>query len=183
MTLPGPWTTTLRNSADVEPLRTFGVAGAIALVAAALVPAAWAQLSSEDIAALRERGRAEGWTFTVGENQATRYPLESLCGLVEPADWRDKGRFDSRSSRGNLPESYDWRDYGGCTPIRSQGPCGSCWAFAAMGAMECNILIRDGLNLDLSEQWLVSCTVAGSCSGGWHGVACEHLRCGGLKDP
>ena len=36
-----------------------------------LVGTVFGQLSPEDIAALRQKGEAEGWTFTVGENDAT----------------------------------------------------------------------------------------------------------------
>ncbi len=68
----------------------------------------------------------------------------------------------------NLPSSFDWRDHVTLPPIEDQGPCGSCWAFATTGAVECAIKIRDGIDVDISEQWLVSCNVDGSsCDGGW----------------
>ena len=67
-----------------------------------------------------------------------------------------------------LPTSYNWCDQGDCTPVRDQGNCGSCWAFASVGPFESNILIKDAAAKDLSEQWLVSCNTSGwSCSGGW----------------
>ena len=66
----------------------------------------------------------------------------------------------------DLPAAFDWRNLDGCTPIKDQGSCGSCWAFATMGVMESKIKIVDSVETDLSEQWLVSCTGAGSCSGG-----------------
>jgi C1A family cysteine protease len=125
-------------------------------------------LTSEDIAALKNQGDEEGWTFTVGENSATDYSLDELCGLVEPDNWWVDAPFDPCTSRGNLPDYYDWRDYGGCTPVKNQGSCGSCWAFATVGPLECNILIKDGAEVDLSEQWLVSCNRDGyGCNGGW----------------
>ena len=50
------------------------------------------------------------------------------------------------------------------------GSCGSCWDFAALGALESIIQIREGcaaLGLDLSEQYVLSCLhLAGSCKGG-----------------
>jgi len=131
------------------------------------VPAA-AQLSSGDIAALRAQGEEEGWTFTVGENEAAGRPLEELCGLVEPPDWRRDGRFDPGTPSRDLPFAFDWRELGACPPVRNQGGCGSCWAFATVGPLESNILIVDGAAVNLSEQWLVSCNQSGwGCDGGW----------------
>jgi hypothetical protein len=67
-----------------------------------------------------------------------------------------------------LPSAYNWCSLEDCTPIRNQGNCGSCWAFATVGPFESNILIKDGASKDLAEQWLVSCNTDGySCSGGW----------------
>ena len=124
------------------------------------------ELSSEDIALLQQRGEEEGWTFTVRENSATNRPLHELCGLVMPKNWWVSARFDPCTPTRDLPASFDWRDYG-LPQIRDQGSCGSCWAFATVGPLECNIALKDGVLVDLSEQWLVSCTGAGSCGGGW----------------
>jgi C1A family cysteine protease len=70
-----------------------------------------------------------------------------------------------------LPTALDWRNNGGnfVTPIRDQGGCGSCWAFASTGALESSTLIANqtpGIDLNLSEQVLVSCGALGSCGGG-----------------
>jgi len=90
------------------------------------------------------------------------------CGLVAPENWWKDAPFNPMVSKDELPVAFDWRQYGGCTPIRNQGSCGSCWAFATLGALECNILIVDGDVVDLSEQWLVSCNQDGwGCDGGW----------------
>jgi len=43
-----------------------------------------------------------------------------------------------------------------------------CWAFSTVGPLECNILIQDGTEVDLSEQFLLSCNFSGwDCDGGW----------------
>jgi len=70
------------------------------------------------------------------------------------------------------PPSWDWRSAtynsvtGDWTTIaKSQGGCGSCWDFAAHGALEAIINVRSSnpnLDLDLSEQYILSCY-----SGGW----------------
>ncbi len=131
-----------------------------------LVPA---QLTDLDLAALQAQGVREGWTFTVARSEATDYPLSQLCGLVEPPNWRATARFETVTPRdGPLPTRFDWRQFNGVTPIRDQGGCGSCWAFATAGPLEGNIRLYTGYAADLSEQWLVSCNREGwGCSGGW----------------
>jgi C1A family cysteine protease len=136
--------------------------------------------SAIDIDALETQGKLEGWTFDVSDNPATEYNLADLTGVVEPRNWRENSRFDEGNldQRLVLPTTYDWRNSDGenfCTPIRDQGSCGSCWAFAVMGSMESNIRIHDGLSTDLSEQWLVSCCGLGGCSGEWPGNAANYL--------
>jgi C1A family cysteine protease len=150
---------------------------AIGLLSLTVAPA-WGQLSEADIAALRQQGEREGWTFTVSQNDATKYPLSQLCGVVQPKDWAVGARFDPCTPRRDLPPTFDWRDYNGfnyCTPIRNQGGCGSCWAFALIGSVESNILIKDLTSTDLSEQWLVSCCGLGGCAGEWPGYAANFL--------
>jgi C1A family cysteine protease len=70
-----------------------------------------------------------------------------------------------------LPAAYDACPGGvetGCTPVKNQGNCGSCWAFGTVGPLEQAILIKDGVTRDLAEQYLVSCNIDGwSCNGGW----------------
>jgi len=150
---------------------------AIGLLALNVAPVS-GQLSDADIAALRKQGEREGWTFTVSQNDATRYPLSQLCGVVRPKDWAVGARFDPCTPRRDLPAAFDWRNYNGfdyCTPIKDQDGCGSCWAFALIGSVESNILIKDLTTTDLSEQWLVSCTGLGGCSGAWPGDAANFL--------
>jgi predicted secreted protein len=67
-----------------------------------------------------------------------------------------------------LPSSYNWCNLGGCTAVRDQGNCGSCWAFGTVGPLESAILLQDGASKDLAEQYLVSCNTDGwGCDGGW----------------
>jgi C1A family cysteine protease len=129
---------------------------------------ALAQLTAEDIEALRNQGEREGWTFTVDLNGACKYPLEKLCTFFQPEGWEKLAPWDRGDNTRDLPSSFDWRDLDGCTPVRSQGSCGSCWAFATVGPLECNIKIKDGISVNLSEQWLVSCNRDGwGCNGGF----------------
>ncbi|UCG60693.1 MAG: PKD domain-containing protein, partial [Candidatus Zixiibacteriota bacterium] len=65
------------------------------------------------------------------------------------------------------PTRWDWRDYDGVTSVKNQKNCGACWAFAVCGPFEAALKIRDGITVDLSEQWLVSCNDRNwGCEGG-----------------
>jgi C1A family cysteine protease len=124
----------------------------------------------EDLEQLRQGAEQEGWTYTIGETPATLIGTEDLCGLVVPDNWRETARFRRMLPEAELPTYFNWCDRGACPPVRHQGRCGSCWAFASTASLESNILIKDGIDVDLSEQWLISCNRDGwGCGGGWVG--------------
>ena len=81
----------------------------------------------------------------------------------------------------DLPSQFSWLNYGGdwTTPAKDQANCGSCWAFGALGGLEAAINIESGypdLDLDLSEQYILSCLpAAGSCGGGWMSEAIAYI--------
>ncbi len=53
----------------------------------------------------------------------------------------------------NLPDRWDWRDFGVVTPPKNQGQCGSCWTFSTAGVMESHYLLKyGGAARNLSEQ-------------------------------
>jgi len=83
-----------------------------------------------------------------------------------------KRSIKKKSDSSDLPSEWDWRNVHGedwMTPVKNQGGCGSCWAFAAVGTVEsaANLYFNQHLDLDLSEQDLVSCHEgrAGTCAG------------------
>jgi hypothetical protein len=71
----------------------------------------------------------------------------------------------------SLPSSFDWTNHNGnyVTPVKNQRVpqnCGSCWAFSTTAALESKVLITYDMpwvDLDLSEQIVLSCSGAGSC--------------------
>ncbi|MFC2060763.1 C1 family peptidase, partial [Chloroflexota bacterium] len=85
------------------------------------------------------------------------------------------------------PATLDWRDKDGgdwTTSIKNQGQCGSCWAFGSIGAMESQINIAANeptIDMDLSEQYLLSCS-GGSCNGWSLEGTLDFLRDTGTTD-
>ena len=77
-------------------------------------------------------------------------------------------------------------------PVKDQGSCGSCWAFAATTALEGTIAIKNQADpVRLSEQQVVDCTLttnpenekrfgvdygANGCQGGWMSYAWDFIR-------
>jgi len=68
----------------------------------------------------------------------------------------------------SLPSSYDLRSLGRVTPVKDQGGCGSCWAFATMGSLESWLLTSSAVSWNLSENNLKECHdfAYGPCEGG-----------------
>ncbi|KAJ5066151.1 peptidase c1a family protein [Anaeramoeba ignava] len=70
----------------------------------------------------------------------------------------------------DLPQNFDWRDYGAVTWVKDQVACGSCWAFSAIGAIETQYILKYGKQKLFSENQLMDCTWDfgnEGCNGGW----------------
>jgi cathepsin F len=78
-----------------------------------------------------------------------------------------------------LPDSFDWRSKNGVNPVKNQGGCGSCWAFATVDNIEGAGFVSTGKLLSLSEQELVDCdrTTGGDagCKGGLPSNAYKYM--------
>lgn len=87
---------------------------------------------------------------------------------------------------GNVVDERDFIDWntvkGGSimNPIKNQGSCGSCWAFAAMAPLETMVADETGKLYDLSEQELVDCAGGkwgnNGCNGGLMSLAYDYLE-------
>lgn len=141
----------------------------------------------DDIKAAIKAKNAKWTADTTSVHKLDAAARKTRVGLVLPA-----------STTASVPEQssmpfpltapsggFDWRNNGGTnyvTPIKDQGDCGSCWAFASTGALESYTLIHGTYNttLDLSEQILVSCSGAGNCNGGTLDGAAAYIQTTGL---
>ncbi|XBI68347.1 hypothetical protein VPH35_047558 [Triticum aestivum] len=76
----------------------------------------------------------------------------------------------------DIPSHIDWREKGAVTDVRSQGDvCGSCWAFAAAGAVEGINMIKNNELVPLSVQELVDCSTTKGCKSGNAWRAFEYI--------
>mmetsp|Transcript_42836 Transcript_42836/g.77838 ORF Transcript_42836/g.77838 Transcript_42836/m.77838 type:complete len:364 (-) Transcript_42836:189-1280(-) len=69
------------------------------------------------------------------------------------------------------PASMDWREKKAVTPVKNQGGCGSCWAFAAIETVESHHAIYNGELVELAPQAYVNCVENPDHCGGTGG--CE----------
>lgn len=91
----------------------------------------------------------------------TEMELENTLGAVRPHAGEDGSEYDlelMEAPEGDLlAGEVDWRS--SMNPVRDQGNCGSCWAFATIATVEGRWSIkRGGQQISLSEQLLVDCS-------------------------
>lgn len=135
-----------------------------------------------DLDQLRREIDANGWSFAVDDRfTATLTPERraALRGYAPPAGYEEElaRRLVVLPVAKSLPPNFSWVEQGGVTPVKDQGSCGSCWAFAATAELEAHMRIRYGTTLDLSEQQVVSCNSVGAgCDGGWAFAAYDVFR-------
>ena len=166
------------------PLLLLALAAAPGLAAG---PSYQAQVDQE-VQGLRRDVAARGWHFRVDANPAMEHSLDHLCGFkpeLRPAEAlaHEPGGYanlDEPDLQESLPSSYT----GVFSRVKNQGQCGSCWAFATIGAVEAaylkahgapNGLVTSSGHIvvsswypSLSTQQLVSCNPWGyGCNGGY----------------
>ena len=121
---------------------------------------------------IRQAIKEKGASWTAGETWLTRLPEEqrqrALGLLREPAGQSQLFKLPPAE---NLPAHFSWADnYGNfITSVKDQGLCGACSYFATMAAVESWMRIKTGnprLDIDLSEQYVLSCGNVGSCENG-----------------
>ncbi|GMR62957.1 hypothetical protein PMAYCL1PPCAC_33152, partial [Pristionchus mayeri] len=102
------------------------------------------------------------WTTTAAPAASTTTPTSSST--------------PSPTHNGTVPDSLDWREVGVEGPVKSQGTCGACWAFAIMVALESQYAMKHAGNVSLSEQNLMECSTQNyECRGRNTAIAMEYI--------
>lgn len=125
----------------------------------------------------------QGADWIAQDNPISNLPddvLTKMMGVrLPPIEF---GMYDIGQPSQIVPSEWDWKENGWTTPVRDQGSCGSCWAFGAIAQLESGYMITKGeidKNLDLSEQYMVSCDKNNfGCDGGYMNRAYNFLLAG-----
>ncbi|CAJ0575698.1 unnamed protein product, partial [Mesorhabditis spiculigera] len=125
-----------------------------------------------------------------GENDMADWTDEEFKKILLPVTFYKKLRSEATFIQKNppqmeqaaaLPDHLDWREKNGVSPVKAQGKCGSCWAFAATATVESAWLIKDGKYRNLSEQTLLDCDFSNNaCDGGDEDKAFRFIHRTGL---
>ena len=123
---------------------------------------------------LYEAGTSTWWAQMNKFADYTEQELKQMRGKqIDPALKKDKklDQFQGRTSATKNPAAHSWMEYQ--TPVKNQGGCGSCWAFATTETLESHLAIAENSTkpLVLAPQTLVNCVKNPKKCGGTGG--CE----------
>lgn len=141
-------------------------------------------------------------TFTIANTSVSERDIKTLTGdykIVPSEDLRIKNALNARVlSAENMiylknfinllivtasSPAYDPRNENKLPAIRDQ-KCGDCWAYSSVGAFEVSEILVNKIApaaIDLSERQMVTCSKAGSCSGGWPYLVYQYLENGKIN--
>jgi len=158
-------------------------------------------MAIDEIKTIRQKIREQRLSWSAGSTPLSDLPLEmkkNYLGLVISEEERARivdlmAREDALAAdQGRAfiyPAEWDWRwvlDKNWTTPIRDQGGCGSCVAFATLATIESNLEIfqrNPGLNPDLSEADLFFRGCGNCCGRGWNfAPALSYAQSAGVPD-
>ncbi|KAK5970983.1 hypothetical protein GCK32_007239, partial [Trichostrongylus colubriformis] len=125
-----------------------------------------------------------------GENDLSDWTDEEFRKMLLPKSFYKKLREEATFIQSNPPkleraapppDFFDWRARNVVSPVKAQGKCGSCWAFAATATVEAAWAIAHGEMRNLSEQTLLDCDLQdNACDGGDEDKAFRYIHRNGL---
>ena len=160
---------------------------AILTLSAFILTIATAAAAPDDLIQVRRAISEQNRSWIAAEtsiSSLSHFEKKAMLGAwEEPVPEEEPLMFGLR----DLPTIFTWANKGDqswMTPIKNQGSCGSCWAFAGCGALETIIKVSENnpaLSIDLSEQFMLSCS-SGSCSGWYLSSTMNFLQSTGVPD-
>lgn len=115
--------------------------------------------------------------YELGINQFMHLTQDEFTSIYSRPSSSPKNRNPHIRTTYEYPESIDWVSQGAVTPVKNQGACGSCWAFAAVGALESAYFLKTGTLVRFSEQQLVDCDkMDQGCNGGLMNTAFTFIK-------
>ena len=123
--------------------------------------------------------------YEAEENPLANKTDDELQGLIG-AMTEDDGIPDLQGADNEVPEwsgasytPFDSRTkWGNCIqPVVNQGSCGSCWAFSTTEVLSDRLCIASEgkINVVLSPQYVLSCSMRNGCGGGYPNKAFDYL--------
>lgn len=129
---------------------------------------------------LIEAENKKGHGFTMGVTPFTDMDTSAFNSqylLLTAPDMENVSLFTP--TRASVPDEVDWVKAGAVSSVKDQNPCGTCWSFAAAGAIEgARAIFGDKELVSLSNQEFQDCTG----NGGWSssiGHSCSGSDAGG----
>ncbi len=144
----------------------------MALLVLIAIHAAYAQEPDSTLEEIRRAIEEKGYDWQADETSVSRLSEEEQRRLLGARLDKEKALLASLEAQEqgttetfSYPSSVDWSS--SVTPVKNQENCGSCVAFATLGAIEGRYKIQNNSSLDLSEAHIFYCG-GGQCDYGWY---------------
>lgn len=138
-------------------------------------------------------------SFQLGLNDLSDISFQEFRNVQSPEDYKDIKANESSSfdvskiivsdfeeEKIKVPKQFDWRDHIKMASVKNQKSCGSCYAFAVVGAIESFISMETGYLVELSVQEIIDCAKLYSgyikgCKGGSELAVLRYIMDHGLS--